>query len=334
MTTSQLSAGERSTLRQFLVDRFSLSELKDLAFDLGLDYELFPHQTKGDLGREMLAYFERTAAVSSLVAQMIRRRPDEPMAQLLARLEPRPPRVKVEIVLKDERLANRHDLLSELAKLLGLAAEEVMLIAAAPGSLRLLVSLPHEPASRLLDLQPDHIGPKFEVLSITAFEELPPEVQDEWRRAAAKGKPVGLVGPAGGLSGLMLTPGFLLALGIALGGFAILALFAATPRVEVVNECTIALGGSTDVPILGTISVELPAEGSRRYPIPPGSYSFLYDGRAILVRVPIAGEIGPFEASGDLNVTYDGQGLPVGVWLDAWVGLGDRPQIVLCPRGR
>jgi hypothetical protein len=49
MASIEVSADIRSRLRQFLTERFSLSELKDLSFDLGVDYEMFPHQTKGEL---------------------------------------------------------------------------------------------------------------------------------------------------------------------------------------------------------------------------------------------------------------------------------------------
>ena len=56
MVTIEVSPDVRSRLRQFLTERFNLSELKDLSFDLGVDYEMFPHQTKGELSRELLAW--------------------------------------------------------------------------------------------------------------------------------------------------------------------------------------------------------------------------------------------------------------------------------------
>ena len=46
MATIEVSPDVRSRLRLFLTERFSLSELKNLSFDLGVDYEMFPHQTK------------------------------------------------------------------------------------------------------------------------------------------------------------------------------------------------------------------------------------------------------------------------------------------------
>ena len=48
MVASILSdrVSEKANLRQFISSRFSLDELKDLTFDLGVDYESFPHNSK------------------------------------------------------------------------------------------------------------------------------------------------------------------------------------------------------------------------------------------------------------------------------------------------
>jgi hypothetical protein len=43
---SLLEPNERASLREFLVGRFTLDELKNLAFDLGVDYESFAHQQR------------------------------------------------------------------------------------------------------------------------------------------------------------------------------------------------------------------------------------------------------------------------------------------------
>ena len=52
-------SSKRAKLRQFLVDRFSLDDLKDLAFDLGVDFQALPHQSTQELARELIAYLER-----------------------------------------------------------------------------------------------------------------------------------------------------------------------------------------------------------------------------------------------------------------------------------
>jgi hypothetical protein len=137
MATVDVSPNVRGRLHQLLTELFSLSELKNLCFDLGVDYEMFPHQTKGDLSRELLAYFERTQNLSCLVAELVKRRRDEELVAMLAELESCSPRTKIQIVLPADKLRNRKELLAELAKVLGVASDEVMLIATVPGSIRL-----------------------------------------------------------------------------------------------------------------------------------------------------------------------------------------------------
>ena len=119
MATYEVSPTVRGRLRQFLTELFSLSELKNLCFDLGVDYELFPHETKGDLSRELLAYYERTQELSCLVAELVKQRQDEELVALLAELESCSPRAKVQIVLPGDKLKNRKELLSQLAQVLG-----------------------------------------------------------------------------------------------------------------------------------------------------------------------------------------------------------------------
>jgi hypothetical protein len=45
--------------RRYLVNQFSLDELKDLISDLGENYENFPHRTKRELARELIEYCRR-----------------------------------------------------------------------------------------------------------------------------------------------------------------------------------------------------------------------------------------------------------------------------------
>jgi hypothetical protein len=66
---------EKALLRRFLVNRFSLSELKDLAFDLGVDHEILPHETKRGLARELITYFEHRDQLGCLMARVLRPQP-------------------------------------------------------------------------------------------------------------------------------------------------------------------------------------------------------------------------------------------------------------------
>lgn len=54
-------------LRQILIDYFDESELQNLAFDLGVDYENLPGQSKGDKARGLIAFLERRGRLSELV---------------------------------------------------------------------------------------------------------------------------------------------------------------------------------------------------------------------------------------------------------------------------
>ena len=331
MATFKVSSKVRGRLRQFLIERFNLTELKTLCFDLGVDYEMFPHQTKGDLTRELLAYFERTQNLSCLVAEAVKQRPDEELVALLAELESCSPRSKVQIVLPAEKLRNRKKLLSELASVLGVSTNEVMLIATAPGSIRLLISLPAEAAERLVAINPDRLGEAYEIGSISAYESLPGEEQAAWREAALRGKPpatfFGL--PAGAAILAIVVVGALVA-----GAAAVTAAAIAVPRTTVTNSCTEEIRASETFPIIGEVTIELTAGESRSYPIPPGAYEFHYDGQTVRVRAPIVGEVGPYRAPAGIDASYEGKAIAANGPLRDSIGLGGRRAIVLCPSGR
>jgi hypothetical protein len=65
-----------AVLRKTLSTRFSESELRDLVFDLGLDYGNLPGDSKGDKARELVAYCDRHGRTSALVEAIQKGRPD------------------------------------------------------------------------------------------------------------------------------------------------------------------------------------------------------------------------------------------------------------------
>ncbi|HRQ42572.1 MAG TPA: hypothetical protein PLD25_32045 [Chloroflexota bacterium] len=65
-------------LRQILNDYFNESELQNLAFDLGVDYENLPGKSKGDKAREIIAFLERRGRLSDLIQTCCRLRPNAP----------------------------------------------------------------------------------------------------------------------------------------------------------------------------------------------------------------------------------------------------------------
>lgn len=66
---------DRVALRQVLAERFSDEELRDLAFDLGIDYEDLPGATRSGKARELITYTERRGRLDDLVAAVGRLRP-------------------------------------------------------------------------------------------------------------------------------------------------------------------------------------------------------------------------------------------------------------------
>ncbi len=69
---------ERGQLRQILTRHFDDSELRDLSFDLGVDYEALPGRSKQDKARELIAHLERRDRIAELVQACYRLRPRAP----------------------------------------------------------------------------------------------------------------------------------------------------------------------------------------------------------------------------------------------------------------
>lgn len=63
-------------LRRILSERFSDGELRNLCFDLGIDYESFPGNGKSDKARELVALSVRHHRIPELVAAIKDARPD------------------------------------------------------------------------------------------------------------------------------------------------------------------------------------------------------------------------------------------------------------------
>ncbi len=179
---------EQAYVRQFLVDRFSLAELQDLAFDLSVDYEDLPHGTKSEFCRELIAFFERRGNLACLLIEVIKRRDDATISQLLAHFQGCTPRRKVQIILPGDKLVNKPDLLGALAQLLGVRTDEVQLIATAPGSIKLLLGVPGNVADWLLkaDVAAFLVEYGYRVLTVKVFESLVASEQIGWKQTTLK----------------------------------------------------------------------------------------------------------------------------------------------------
>ena len=65
-------------LRQILNEYFNLTELKDLCFDLRIDYENLPGETKQDKARELVDHARRHGLSNALIVTSRQRRPNAP----------------------------------------------------------------------------------------------------------------------------------------------------------------------------------------------------------------------------------------------------------------
>jgi hypothetical protein len=73
---SQVEMEQQVRLRRTLAARFDMSELRVLCFDVGIDHENLPGETKADIARELVAYCIRHGRISKLVETGRQLRPD------------------------------------------------------------------------------------------------------------------------------------------------------------------------------------------------------------------------------------------------------------------
>jgi tetratricopeptide (TPR) repeat protein len=178
---AKLTVDERASLHRFLLEYFDLTELKNLAFDLGVDYELFPHGNKSDFSRELISYFERRNNLSCLVQQIISLRDDSELIGILARLPPCAPRSKVQIIGRGTPADLPPELLAKLAEWAGTKTDDVEFIKGVQGSVHLLFSLPE----RVLITLTQRASHESEPLALTPFSLLDELSQNAWRTVCA-----------------------------------------------------------------------------------------------------------------------------------------------------
>lgn len=73
-----LTAGQQQALvalRQVLIDRFDEGELRDLIFDLAIDYDDLPGAAKKDKARELISFCWRRGRLPELEQAVLERRP-------------------------------------------------------------------------------------------------------------------------------------------------------------------------------------------------------------------------------------------------------------------
>lgn len=139
----KLTPAERRHLRRLLARHFELDELRDLAFDLGAEYTVFHQDSRRAFCRAWIASFESQGRVRCLAAAARERtqEPDAVLENLLARLPACAPWPRLQVIL-GEGQQDVGELLGDLAKRLRITPDEIVLVTAVRGSVRLLVSVP------------------------------------------------------------------------------------------------------------------------------------------------------------------------------------------------
>lgn len=78
------STEKLAPLRQTITQCFSEGELRNICFDLGVDYENLPGQSKADKVREFLVFLKRCGCIHKLMQTCAQQRPNVPWAETLS----------------------------------------------------------------------------------------------------------------------------------------------------------------------------------------------------------------------------------------------------------
>lgn len=153
MQQAELNVEERTLLRQFMSEFFSLDELKEIAFDLHGDYELFRHETKSQLAVDLIMFCTRRRQLPTLINLVKIRYPNADLEKILVKLPLARSYKKVEIFVDDDLKGEFERFINQLVEKGKLSREEISLMGIAAGSARLLISIPEKNNSLLLSLK-------------------------------------------------------------------------------------------------------------------------------------------------------------------------------------
>jgi hypothetical protein len=187
----ELLPEERSTFKDFLTERFSIGELEDIVFDLGISYESFPHDTREQFARELFLYCERRDMLGYLVVEMLRRRTEaqQVFGEIIRKLKFLQPRKKIQIIMPIDALTISRERLAEMIALLckNITPEDVVVLATAPDYSQALIGLPAEAAGVLIQSTRNELPSSIH--QIVDFDSLSVEHQRNWKSLVVKLKP-------------------------------------------------------------------------------------------------------------------------------------------------
>lgn len=187
----ELDFSKREELRQFIESRFSLHELKTLAFDLSIDYEIFEHQSKPAFVLDLLQYFDRRNRLSCLITAILRLREAPQLLDMLPALSPCVQFNKVIVIIPQKLLENWPDFREDLSNKLEISPDEVKIVSAISGSLQLLIGLPDFAAEVFINSRITSLcDGSYKITSIKQFASLSNREKNIWRAATFKSPPI------------------------------------------------------------------------------------------------------------------------------------------------
>lgn len=173
----------RVEIKEFLIDRFNINDLEDIAFDLCVPYERLRRETKDQLARELIQYCERDNLLGCLIIEVIKRRQQQ-ADHLAAYLQTLPCKSlsKIQIIVPNERASEIGNLLVAFAQAHQVPLTEFKVICAAPGSIQLLMAVPSAVAAHLPSTYGETSG-----VNVIPAEAMTNATMQTWRRIYSGG---------------------------------------------------------------------------------------------------------------------------------------------------
>lgn len=186
-----------------LLKRFYLDDLKRLAFDLGVEHEVFTCQQVKGLATALIDYCSKNERLGCLVSDVLKRQEDRDLAQLLQRLPKCSPSAKIQITFpgqksrelwsgEEREVREVSALWADFARILRVSESQLIRIGAAGGqTVRLLVGVPASPLVLEALSEPYELtGGKPDKAQAILLDSLQLIPQETWRLVACNQPPI------------------------------------------------------------------------------------------------------------------------------------------------
>ncbi|HST04340.1 MAG TPA: hypothetical protein VLQ48_06340 [Chloroflexia bacterium] len=358
----QLSTEDRQALLSYFVNRYTLEQVETLLFVVNINRNTFgANETLPSLCTDVLQYCIGNGGLGCLLREALRDKPEPSVQAIFARYPSCEPGVKVEVTIRDASLKDLGPALKAFLEAHGVKANEVSLVGAAAGSLKLLLSMPAHTADRVLSYPVSVLaGGVYHVESVRAFRTLSMAEQLQWQQAArttpcanitqaangavsveiegvatgvGRGIGTGRFIPAVVSSGMTLGKWLLIFVVVVAGGIGVGVVIA--PALTLHNECGRPLPLPGSVPLVGN-QID---EGDSNFKILPGDYTvgaaLINDRENIVITGPVVGTVSiPLGSGETFTVMQDGNPVQVGPRTPTTISVGanSRVEVTLCGR--